>query len=264
MQKQWGWEKAGRGSAVDPRGLELQVNEFDWQGVNKVIYEENGVTIRTLPAIHLDQSVSFLLDWNGLRFAFSSDTLPNKWWREHATNADLSVHECFIPPQMMMERYGMAPSEAVYVGTQGHTAAQAFGKIMSLTKPKHAVCYHFQNDFDTQIVVAEEIRKTYAGPFDLAMDFMTWNVTKDGIRTRMGVPNHETFPAPPQRTKQPPDSMTAYQWTKFSLSGVEPESAAVTNKLIEAFNKRNGTDVKPGLTGIPFLPEDQRKKMTGE
>ncbi len=264
MQKQWGWEKAGRGSAVDPRGLELQVNEFDWRGVNKVIYEENGVTIRTLPAIHLDQSVSFLLDWNGLRFAFSSDTLPNKWWREHATNADLSVHECFIPPQMMMERYGMAPSEAVYVGTQGHTAAQAFGKIMSLTKPKHAVCYHFQNDFDTQIVVAEEIRKTYAGPFDLAMDFMTWNVTKDGIRTRMGVPNHETFPAPPQRTKQPPDSMTAYQWTKFSLSGVEPESAAVTNKLIEAFNKRNGTDVKPGLTGIPFLPEDQRKKMTGE
>jgi ribonuclease Z len=252
MLKQWGWEKAGRGSAVDPRGLELEVNEFDWMGVNEVIYDENGVTIRTLPAIHLDQSVSFLLDWNGLRFAFSSDTLPNKWWREHATNADLSIHECFIPPQMMMERYGMAPSEAVYVGTQGHTAAQAFGKIMSLTKPKHAVCYHFQNDFDTQLVVAEEIRKTYDGPFDLAMDFMTWNVTKEGIRTRMGVPNEESFPAPPQRVKQPPDSMTAYKWTEFSLSGVEPDSAAVTNQLIKEFNERNGTNVEPGLTGLPF------------
>ncbi len=252
MLKQWGWEKAGRGSAVDPRGLELEVNEFDWTGVNEVIYDENGVQIRTLPAIHLDQSVSFLLDWNGLRFAFSSDTLPNKWWREHATGADLSIHECFIPPQMMMERYGMAPSEAVYVGTQGHTAAAAFGKIMSLTRPKHAVCYHFQNDFDTQIVVAEEIRKTYDGPFDLAIDFMTWNVTKGGVRTRMGVPNEETFPAPPQREKQPPDSMTAYQWTEFSLSGVEPESAKVTNELIEAFNARNGTDVAPGLTGLPF------------
>jgi len=252
MQKQWAWEKAGRGSAVDPRGLELEVNEFDWTAVNEVVYQENGVTIRTLPAIHLDQSVSFLLEWNGLRFAFSSDTLPNKWWREHATDVDLSIHECFIPPQMMMERYGMTPSEAVYVGTQGHTAAQAFGKIMSLTKPKHAVCYHFQNDFDTQLVVAEEIRKTYDGPFDLAIDFMTWNVTKDGIRTRMAVPNHESFPAPPQRVKNPPDSMKAYQWTEFSLSGVEPESAAVTNALIEAFNKQNGTDVKPGLTGLPF------------
>ena len=257
MQEQWAWEKAGRGSAVDPRGLQLEVTEFDWMAVNNVIYDERGVQIRTLPAIHLDQSVSFLLDWNGLRFAFSSDTLPNKWWRAHATGADLSIHECFIPPQMMMERYGMAPSEAVYVGTQGHTAAQAFGKIMSLTKPKHAVCYHFQNDFDTQIVVAEEIRKTYDGPLDLAVDFMTWNVSKDGVRTRMAVPNHESFPAPPQRTKQPPDSMTAYKWTEFSLSGVEPDSAAVTNALIEAFNKRNGTDVKPGITGLPFQKKNQ-------
>ncbi len=252
MQEQWAWEKAGRGSAVDPRGLALEVNEFDWKAVNEVIYDENGVKIRTLPAIHLDQSVSFLLDWNGLRFAFSSDTLPNRWWREHATGADLSIHECFIPPQMMVERYGMTPSEAVYVGTQGHTAAQAFGKIMSLTKPRHAVCYHFQNDFDTQLVVAEEIRKTYDGPFDLATDFMTWNVTKDGVRSRMGVPNHDSFPAPPQRVKQPPDSMTAYKWTEFSLSGVEPESAAVTNALIEVFNQQNGTDIKPGLTSLPF------------
>ena len=252
MQKMWAWEKAGRGSAVDPRGHELHVHEFDWMAVNEVIYDENGVVIRTLPAIHLDQSVSFILEWEGLRFAFSSDTLPNKWWREHATDIDLSIHECFIPPQMMVERYGMAPSEAVYVGTQGHTAAQAFGKIMSLTKPKHAVCYHFQNDFDTRLAVYSGIRQTYAGPLDLATDFMTWNVTKDGVRSRMAVPNHDSFPAPPQRVKQPPDSMTAYQWTEFSLSGVEPESAAVTNELIAEFNERNGTDVVPALTNLPF------------
>ena len=29
MQKMWAWEKAGRGSAVDPRGLVLNVHEFD-------------------------------------------------------------------------------------------------------------------------------------------------------------------------------------------------------------------------------------------
>ena len=142
------------------------------------------------------------------------------------------------------------------VGTQGHTAAQAFGKIMSLTKPRHAVCYHFQNDFDTAPVVLSEIRKTYDGPLDLATDFMTWNVTKDGIRTRMGVPNHESFPAPVQMVKQPPDSMKAYQWTKFSLGGVEPESARVTNELIAEFNKANGTDVKPSLTGLPFKTKE--------
>ncbi|UCE88677.1 MAG: MBL fold metallo-hydrolase [Pseudomonadota bacterium] len=258
MGKMWAWEEASRGSAVDPRGLKLEVNEFDWTAVNKVIYDENGVKIRTIPAIHGDQSVSFVLEWNGLKFAFSSDTLPNKWWREHTQGVDLSVHECFIPPQFMMEKYGMTPSEAVFVGTQGHTAAQAFGKIMSLTKPRRAVCYHFQNDFDTAPVVQSEIRKTYDGPLDLATDFMVWNVTKDEIRTRMALSNEESFPAPPQRTKQPPDSMKAYKWTELSLSGVDPESAAVTNALIEEFNKRNGTDVKPSLTGIPF--QNKQKK----
>jgi len=256
MKEMWAWEAASRGSAVDPRGLELEVNEFDWTGVNTPIFEENGVVVRTLPAIHLDQSVSFVLDWNGLRFAFSSDTLPNKWWLEHARGVDLAIHECFIPPDYMVARYGMTPSEAVYVGTQGHTAAQAFGKMMSMTQPRRAVCYHFQNDFDTSLVVENAIRETYDGPLDLARDFMVWNVTKDGIRTRMGVPNHDSYPAPPQRVKQPPNSLEAYKWTEFSLSGVEPESAAVTNAVIEAFNQRNGTDVTPGITGLPFRDEE--------
>jgi len=47
---------------------------------------------------------------------------------------------------MMMSKLGMTASEAIFVGTQAHTSAQAFGKIMSLTKPRLAVCYHFQND----------------------------------------------------------------------------------------------------------------------
>ena len=68
----------------------------------------------------------------------------------------------------------------------------------------------------------------------------------------MAVPNHDSFPAPPQRVKQPPDSMKAYRWTEFSLSGVEPESAAVTNEVIKRFNAKNGTDIQPALTGIPF------------
>lgn len=105
----------------------------------------------------------------------------------------------------------------------------------------------------TETLAPDEMRKTYDGPLDLETDFMTWNVTKDGIRTRMAVVNEEGFPAPVQRQKQPPDSMKAYKWTALSLSGVEPESAAVTNALIDAFNKENGTDVKPSLTGIPFM-----------
>jgi ribonuclease Z len=259
MKKMWAWELASRGGAVDPRGLELHVVEFDWQAVNKVIYDQNGVQVRTLPAIHLDQSASFILDWNGLRFAYSSDTLPNIWWAKHAKDVDLSVHECFPPPKLFQTKLGFSPEEAVLVGTQGHTTAAAFGKIMAMTKPRKAVCYHFQNDFDIAPAVHDAIRQTYDGPLDLAIDFMVWNVTKDEIRTRMAVPNHESFAAPVQRAKQPPPN--PYIMTKFSVLGVEPESAAVTNEVIAKYNEENGLNVKPGFTAIPFMKDEERKKV---
>jgi ribonuclease Z len=254
LQEMWAWESATRGAVVDPRGLALEVHEFDWEAVNQVVFDEDGVVIRTVPAVHGEQSVSFILEWQGLKFAFSSDTLPSTGWRDHARGVDLSVHECFLPPRLMMSKLGMTPSEAIFVGTQGHTSAQAFGKIMSLTKPRLAVCYHFQNDADTSIAVYDEIRKTYDGPLDLATDFMVWNVTKKSIRTRMAVPNHEGFPPPPQRQKQPPDSMAILSelMSQTTISSIEPESAAVTNAQIEAFNRANGTDVEPGLTALPF------------
>ena len=227
MEEMWAWEKATRGSVVDPRGLKLEVNEFDWTANNGLIYDENDVQIRTVPAIHGEQSVSFILSWNGLNFAYSSDTLPSTGWRDHTVGADIAIHECFLPPRMMESKLGMTPSEAIFVGTQAHTSAQAFGKIMSLTEPRLAVCYHFQNDFDTAPAVLADIRKTYSGPLDLAVDFMVWNVTKDEIRTRMAVPNHESYPTPAQRQKQPPDSMEILEFSETTINAVEPESAAV-------------------------------------
>ena len=258
MLDMWQWELASRGGVVDSRGLELEVNEFDWKKVNNVIYDENGVQVRTIPAIHADQSVSFILEWNGLKFAYSSDTVPNIWWAEHTKGVDLSIHECFPPPELFAAKLGFTPAEAVLVGTQGHTTAAAFGKVMSMTEPRRAVCYHFQNDFDIQPAILEAVRQTYDGPLDLATDFMVWNVTKENIRTRMAVVNEESFAAPAQRAKIPPKD--PYQWTGFSLSGMEPESSGVANEIIEAFNKANGSDAKPSLTGFPFLSDEEQKQ----
>jgi ribonuclease Z len=255
MQKMWAWEAATRGAAVDPRGLKLEVNEFDWTAVNNVIYDENGVKIKTMPAIHGEQAVSFILEWNGLMFAFSSDSLPTKWFAKYAKNADLAIHECFIPPDMMMSRYGFTPQEAVFVGTQGHTAAQAFGKLMEMTKPVRAVCYHFQNDFDTSLAVHSAIRETYSGPLDLATDFMTWNVTKNGVRTRMGVPNHDVFPAPRQLIPQLPDSAKEFPFGDLDRESINVPAAQVTNELIKKFNKEHGTNVYPAFTDSVNQPK---------
>ena len=149
------------------------------------------------------------------------------------------------------------PAGAAYAGTQGHTTPAAFGKIMSMTRPKHAVAYHFQNDFDTGPVVEKAIRTTYDGPLDLAVDFMVWNVTKDGTRTRMAIPNHERYPEPAQREAIAQKGAEGYSWDPLNFEGVERETAAVINKVLKEFNEKYGTDVKPALTGIPFRNDKQ-------
>ena len=89
----YNWMLETSKGGLDTRSLAMTVHEFDWSKVNNVIYEEDGVVIRTIPAIHLEGSVSFILEWKGMKIAFSGDTLANQWWIEHAKGADLAIHE---------------------------------------------------------------------------------------------------------------------------------------------------------------------------
>jgi ribonuclease Z len=206
MVEMYTWDLAGRAGNVDFRGYKTDVTEFDYKGVNQVIYEDNGVTIRSFPAIHaIDGPVSFSLEWNGLKFVFGSDTFPNKWFIEYAKDADLVIHECFIAVPDLVKKMRFTPESALRVGTQIHTAPEAFGKVMSAVKPRMAIAYHFFKDFDTTGGVYERIRKTYDGPLSLAEDFMVWNVTKDKITTRMAVVEEATWSPPLASEAIPPD-----------------------------------------------------------
>jgi ribonuclease Z len=128
FEKMLAWDIDTRMGNTDTRGAFLKVTEFDYTAVNNVIYEKNGVTIRTIPAIHIfDGCVSFILEWKGLRFCYSSDTFPNKWWMEHTKGADISIHECFIAPETLVEKQGFTPEAALNVGTQIHTSPAQFG-----------------------------------------------------------------------------------------------------------------------------------------
>jgi len=140
MKEMYTWDIAGRLGMTDTRGFGLEIHEFDYKGVNQVVYQENGVTIRSWPAIHgIDGPVSFSLEWNGLKFVFSSDTYPNKWFVEYAQNADLAIHECFVAVPAIVSKMGFSPEAALMVGTQIHTPPEAFGKVMSTIKPRRAI-----------------------------------------------------------------------------------------------------------------------------
>jgi ribonuclease Z len=205
MEKMYTWDIAGRLGQTDIRGFTTEVHEFDYKKP-QVIYEENGVVIRSWPAIHaIDGAVSFSLEWAGLKFVFSSDTFPNKWFNEYGRDADLAIHECFIAVPDLISKWRLTPEAALQVGTQIHTAPEAFGKVMSTIKPRHAIAYHFFKDHDTTGPILERIRKTYSGPLSLAEDHMVWNVTKDKITERLALVNEHTWNPPLVSPAVPPD-----------------------------------------------------------
>ena len=248
MQQMYVWDIGTRSGVIDFRGGALEVHEFAFEAVNAVIFQENGVTIRSIPAVHgLDGAVSFTLEWNGLTFAYSSDTVPNKWWIEHTKGFDISIHECFLPPPLLVTKQGFAPLEALTVGTQGHTAPEQFGKVMSATEPRLAVGYHFFNDFDTGPDVMRRVRTVYDGPLALAVDYMVFNITKDDIRVRMSAVDEEIWPSPPLKDKIPPNVASSIRFSDFTLSGVVafPE---VVGPLYEEINEIYGTDYEPPIT----------------
>ncbi len=245
MQKMLTWDKASRLGNVDIRGLELKVQEFDYKAVNKTIYKENGVTIRTIPAIHaLDGPVSFILEWKGLKFAYSSDTFPNKWWREYAAGSDIAIHECFLPPSLLVSKQGFTPGTALNVGTQVHTSPAQFGKVMSEIKPRMAVGYHFFNDFDTAPTVTADIRKTYDGPLALAVDYMVFNVTKQNVKVRMAAIDEDIWPQASTQAKIPAELDRRIGFSEFITSGRLPY-ADVVKGIYDGINKQCGTDLKP-------------------
>ena len=152
--------------------------------------------------------------------------------------------DSFLPSVLLVTKQGFAPLEALNVGTQGHTSPEQFGKVMSMTKPRLAVGYHFYNDFDTQPEVMRRVRKTYDGPLALAVDYMVFNVTNDEIRVRMSAVDEEIWPSPPMKKKNPPDISKSIPFSDFTKSGVLgfPE---VVGPIYDEINERYDTDYEP-------------------
>ncbi|NCF62843.1 MAG: MBL fold metallo-hydrolase [Gammaproteobacteria bacterium] len=244
LRKALTWDIDGRAGLTDPRGYHIEANEFDYRAVNEVIYQENGVTIRSIPAIHsLDGPVSFIVEWNGLKFVFGGDTYPNKWYAKYAKGADLAIHECFISVPDMIDKFKFTPQSALAVGTQIHTAPSAFGKMMSIIEPRMAVAYHFFKDFDTTAAIHDGIRTTYDGPLSLSEDYMVWNITKDDIRVRMAAIDEDVWPPPATEKPQAPDPNLRIPYSDM-ISGGRYDMSDVIQPTYDEINEKYGLNEK--------------------
>lgn len=178
-----------------------------------------------------------------MKFAYSSDTSPNKWWIEHTKGVDISVHECFAPPQILIDKQNYPPPFALALSTLAHTSPVQFGRIMEMTKPRIAVGYHFYNDHDTLPPQLEEVRKVYDGPMVMAADYMVFNITKDNIRVRMAAIDEDIWPLASTRPEQIDRSQKGGTMSEFIKSGdyfMKEELSEIWDEV----NKKYETDAK--------------------
>ncbi len=244
LKRAYNWEVTSVTGKLDGRGQEIEVTEFDFKGENAVIYDENGVVIRSIPAIHdIDGAVSFILEWNGMKVAYSGDTSPNKWWAEHTQSVDVSIHESFAPPKTLIEKQRYRPELALWLSTLAHTSPPQFAKLMAMTRPRIAVAYHFYNDHDTLPEQLSLIREIYDGPLAMATDNMVINVTKDSVRVRQGVIDEEAWPPQPNRPLVPADKPADQIMTEFTLSG-ELFMTEILEDMWNDVNETYGSDAQ--------------------
>ena len=240
--KTFNWDLKTRNYVLNSAPGKIDVKEFDYKVENQVVYQENGVTIRSWPAIHAgDGPISYSLEWSGMKIVIGGDTYPNKWYIKYAANADVAIHETFLTPQELVKLYGQSPQQAILVGTNIHTSPPAFGKVMSTIKPRHAIGYHFFNEEATRWGIYDGVRETYSGPLSLAVDNMVWNITKDKIVERMAVSPDQAWavagPTPPPKPPKPgavadplSDVMKAGRWN--------PQTEDAQKTLVDAFKKK--------------------------
>ncbi len=202
----YNWDAMTRKAMISPVPGTITVHEFDYKGENQVIYQENGVTVRSWPAIHAgDGAVSLALEWNGYKIVYSGDTTPTKWMIEYAKDADMVIHESMPMPGDMVKFYNQPPERGLRASCGFHTCPPAFGKVMSIVKPRLAVMFHWFNEEGTRYNQYDGVRQTYDGPLSLASDLMVWNITEDEITERMAAAPTNAWAVPGTAVKPRPD-----------------------------------------------------------
>jgi ribonuclease Z len=237
------WDKVTREYKITPVPGQIETHEFDYQGVDQVVYQEDGVTIRSYPAIHTgDGPVSYKLEYSGMTVFFSGDTVPNRWFVEYGKGVDVAIHESFQTPGQLVAFYNQPPQLAWRACCEFHTSPQSFGKIMSTIKPRHAVAFHFFNEEGTRYGIYEGIRETYDGPLSLATDMMVWNVTKNRITERMAVSTDEAWSVPGTARQPPPGKGQPNPISDFIDSGRWVEGFKAQDKMLDEYMKKHNLE----------------------
>ncbi len=191
------WDLKSREGIAPTSGAEIITHEFDW-AETQVVYEENGITVTSFPAIHaMAGAISYRIDWKDMSVVYSGDTRINNFMVEQGQNVDLLIHETFLPAEILSEKTGMALELATVLVNDLHTSAKAAGVVFELTQPKMAVMYHTWVTEEIIPLLFDDLRIPYLGPATLAQDFTVFNITPESIVVRQALVDDAPWPIVP-------------------------------------------------------------------
>lgn len=192
MGKAMAWDVASLRGVRPTTGFAMVGHEIPYDRP-ETIYERNGVTISSFPAIHgLSGAVGYSIGYAGLKVVFSGDTRPCRHVVQAAEGADLLIHECFQSPAVFAKATGLPLETALQITRLAHTIPDQMGKIFDLTKPRMAALWHL--DLTPGVdAVFDELGAHYDGPVTASQDLTVFNVTAEAVTARQAQVN----PAPP-------------------------------------------------------------------
>jgi ribonuclease Z len=182
-------------------GYQLVPHELPYREVGTAYHVPGpgGVKITHFPAAHdRDGSISYKLEYKGMKVVFGGDTKPTRWMLKHGKGVDVLIHEMALSVETWVNHmaglykgdlgYREAYAEMQSVQDNSHTPEEQLGKIFARCKPKLAVVTHCHFNQDTFIEGVDGVRKHYRGPLAWATDLVVLNVKPGGdIKQRMAV-----------------------------------------------------------------------------
>ncbi|MCH8035368.1 MAG: MBL fold metallo-hydrolase [Bacteroidetes bacterium] len=192
IEKAANWHNTSKTGIILSGGMKIEANEFDFSKFSKenprqLIYDNNGVKIYAFPVDHILQgAVGYRIEWNGLSFVYTGDSVPTSFEAEQSKGVDVFAHEMFIDAPTFAEKNSMPLQVAQNIVSE-HTPPNKLGEIFSIAKPVLGVGTHYFTNDDTIDPAFRSIRSTYAGPVVIGQDLLVINVTKDQIICRMAI-----------------------------------------------------------------------------
>jgi ribonuclease Z len=151
----------------------------------QVVYQRNGVTITSFPAIHVHNgAVGYRLDYAGRSVVFSGDTRPCRYLIEACDGVDLLIHETFPTASVFAKKAGVSLGVAETIVNGAHTSPAMAGVVFARSGARMSAMWHLAVDHETVGLVFEEMREHYSGPVVISQDLTVFDITTESVITR--------------------------------------------------------------------------------